>query len=166
MVTRRQKEAAANNIKKAQATWRSMSHRQHALAQPEGRARAKPGTKGQGKYYRIIVRPKEEFVTFRYHDVGQPGHLERLAGKRSSGSWADQAWLISKEDAHTSNGSLIPDSADAKKILKIIGPVRRIRGDVFQGHPRRNIPEREKPTPTQRRAQMENIRKAQAARWK
>ncbi len=166
MVTRRQKEAAANNIKKAQATWRSMSHRQHALAQPEGRARAKPGTKGQGKYYRIIVRPKEEFVTFRYHDVGQPGHLERLAGKRSSGSWADQAWLISKEDAHTSNGSLIPDSADAKKILKIIGPVRRIRGDVFQGHPRRNIPEREKPTPAQRRAQMENIRKAQAARWK
>ncbi len=166
MVTRRQKEAAARNIKKAQATWRSMSHRQHALAQPEGRARAKPGTKGQGKYYRIIVRPKEEFVTFRYHDVGQPGHLERLAGKRSSGSWADQAWLISKEDAHTSDGSLIPDSADAKKILKIIGPVRRIRGDVFQGHPRRNIPEREKPTSAQRRAQMENIRKAQAARWK
>ena len=36
-----------------------MSPTEHARAQPEGRARAKPGTKGEGKYYRIVVRPKE-----------------------------------------------------------------------------------------------------------
>jgi len=166
MPTRKQIQAATKNIKKAQTAWRSMSHRQHALAQPEGRARAKPGTKGEGQYYRIIVRPKEEFITFRYHDVGKKGHLQRLAGKRASGSWADQAWLISKEDAHTKDGSLIPDTTDARKILRIIGPVKRIKGDVFQGHPRKNIPEREKPTAAQRKAQRENIQKAQAARWK
>lgn len=84
-----------------------MSPTEHARAQPEGRARAKPGTKGEGKYYRIVVRPKEEFVTFRYHDVGRPGHIQRLAGKRSSGSWDDQAWLINKEDAHVKNGELV-----------------------------------------------------------
>jgi hypothetical protein len=39
-----------------------------------------------------------------------------------------------------------------------------LEGDILQGHPRRNIPEREKPTPAQRLAQTENIRKAQKAR--
>ncbi len=99
MATKKQRETAKINIKKAQAKWRAMSPKEHARSQPEGRARAKPGTKGGGKYYRIVVRPKEEFVTFRYHDVGRPGHVQRLAGKRSSGSWDDQSWLISKEDA-------------------------------------------------------------------
>jgi hypothetical protein len=104
MATQKQKEAAKRNIKKAQAKWRAMSPREHARSQPEGRARAKPGAVGQGDYYRIVVRPKEQFTIFRYHDVGQPGHIQRLAGKRSSGSWDDQAWLISKEDAHIVNG--------------------------------------------------------------
>jgi hypothetical protein len=166
MATKKQKEAAKKNIKKAQAKWRGMSSREHARAQPEGRARAKPGTKGEGDYYRIVVRPKEEFVTFRYHDVGRPGHIQRLAGKRSSGSWDDQAWLISKEDAHIKNGKLVADTSVAREILDVIGPVKHVKGDIFQGHPRRNVPEREKPTPAQRRARAENIRKAQQARRK
>jgi len=86
MPSKKQKLAANKNIMKAQAAWQSMTHCQHVLAQPEGRARAKPGTKGKGKYFRIIVRPKEDFITFRYHDIGRPGHLQRLAGKRASGS--------------------------------------------------------------------------------
>src|SRR4030042_5626512 len=166
MLTKKQKEAAKKNIKKAQAKWQAMSPREHAQAQPEGRARAKLGTKGEGDYCRIVVRSKEEFVTFRYHDVGQPGHVQRLAGKRSSGSWDDQAWLISKEDAHIDNRKLTADTSATRKILDIIGPVKHVKGDIFPGHPRRNVPEREKPTPAQRRAQMENIRKAQQARQK
>ncbi len=127
-------------------------------------ARAKPGTTGEGDYFRIVVRPKEEFVDFRYHDVGRPGHLQRLSGRRASGSWADQAWLISKGDAHIENGRLVGDSPAARKLLKVIGPARQAKRDVFQGHPRRNVPEREKPTRAQRRARLANIRKAQQAR--
>jgi hypothetical protein len=166
MATKKQKEAARKNIKKAQEAWQTMSPREHAEAQPEGRARAKPGTRGKGKYYRIVVRPKEEFVTFRYHDVGQPGHAERLAGKRSSGSWDDVAWLISKEDAHVENGELVANTPEMQKILDVIAPALHVKGDIFQGHPRKNVPEREKPTPVQQRARMENIRKAQAVRRK
>src|SRR5512135_3777432 len=114
MPTTKQKEAARKNIKKAQQRWQEMTPRQHSLAQPEGRMRAKPGTKGEGDYYRIVVRPKEEFSTFRYHDIGQKGHLQRLAGKRSSGSWDTQAWLISKEDAHLSGDTLVPDTNEAR----------------------------------------------------
>src|SRR5436309_875902 len=107
-ITSGQKSAAKKNIKKAQAKWQSMTHRQHALAQPEGRARKRPGA-GGGKFYRIQVRPKSEFVTFRTQDVGELGHLERLAGKRSSGSWDTQAWLIAKEDAHVHGNTLVID---------------------------------------------------------
>jgi hypothetical protein len=99
MATKKQIEAAKKNIKKAQAAWKAMTSRQHSLAQPEGRKRAKPGTKGTGDFFRIVVRPKEEFTSFRNQDVGDPGHLQRLAGRRS-GSWATQAWLVSKKDAH------------------------------------------------------------------
>ena len=36
MATSKQKTAARRNIRKAQATWRSMSRTTHACAQPEG----------------------------------------------------------------------------------------------------------------------------------
>src|SRR5437667_3336181 len=106
MATEKQREAARRNIAKAQAAWQAMSHREHARAQPQGRGRKKPGTTGEGEYYRITVRPKEDFVTFRTQDVGGPGHIQRVGGKRSSGSWDTQAWLISKEDAHAEGGEL------------------------------------------------------------
>ncbi len=167
MATTKQRAAAKKNIKKAQQKWQGMTSRQHSLAQPEGRMRAKPGTKGEGEYYRVVVRPKEEFTTFRYHDVGEKGHLQRLAGKRSSGSWDTQSWLISKHDAHLSGDRLIPDSEDAKKLLKTLGskPVH-VKGDVFEAKDRPNVPERLKPTEAQTRARLANIKKAQAARWK
>ena len=164
MATKKQREAAKRNIRKAQEAWESMSSTELARSQPEGRARKGPGTTGEGKYYRVVVRSKEKFVTFRYHDVGNPGGILRLAGKRSSGSWDDQAWLISKTMAHVDGNTLVADSPDAKKILDVIGPARHVEGDVFQGHPRKNVPERAKPTPAQQRARMENIRKAQEAR--
>ena len=75
MITKKQKETAQANIKKAQQKWQEMTPRERALAQPEGRKRAKPGTKGEGDYFRIMVRPKDEFSTFRYQDVGEKGHI-------------------------------------------------------------------------------------------
>jgi hypothetical protein len=167
MATRKQTNAAGKNIKKAQEKWKSMSSRRHSLAQPEGRARTKPGMKGTGNYYRIVVRPKEEFVTFRTQDVGSPGHLQRLAGKRSSGSWATEAWLVSKEDAHLESGRLIPDSRDAKDLLrKLRTKPEHVRGDVFQAKSRRNVREKEKPTAAQSKARTANIKKAEQGRTK
>ncbi len=165
MASQKQQLAARRNIRKAQAKWKGMTSRQHAIAQPEGRKRTKPGVKGEGKFYRIVVRPKEEFTTFRNQDVGKPGHIQRLAGKRSSGSWDTEAWLISKEDAHVENGKLVPDSADAKQVLGELGSEPEyVEGDIFKARPRPNVPEEEKPTSAQRSARVRNIRKAQAAR--
>lgn len=165
MATMKQRQAAKNNIKKAQSRWRSMSSRQHARSQPEGRKRQRPGA-GGGSFYRVEVRPKTEFVTFRTQDVGGKGHIERVAGKRASGSWATAAWLIGKEDAHVSGRKLVADSSDAKKLLKKLGsePVRR-SGDRFQAKDRPNVPERAKPTAAQKRARTKNIKKAQSA-WR
>lgn len=166
MVNLKQTKAAKKNIKKAQEKWKSMTKRQHSLAQPQGRTRAKPGTKGEGSYFRIVVRPKEEFVTFRYHDIGEKGHIQRLAGKRQSGSWDNQAWLISKVDAHIEGDRLVPDTQDAREILSVLGSKpKHVKGDIFEAKDRPNIPEYAKPTAKQRRARMENIEKAQQARW-
>lgn len=166
MATEKQIAAARENIKKAQAAWRGMTHRQHALAQPQGRARAKPGSTGKGAYYRITVRPKASFTSFRTQDVGGPGGLERVAGHRSSGSWATQAWLVSKELAHREGDTLVPDSIDVQNLLQTLGskPVH-VTGDIFKAKDRRNVPEREKPTAAQRKARSQNIKKAQSDRW-
>jgi hypothetical protein len=165
MATEKQRQAAKKNIKKAQAKWKSMSSSQHSRSQPEGRGRQKPGSTGEGNYYHIEVRPKEEFTTFRTQDVGDKGGLQRVAGKRSSGSWATTKWLISKEDAHVEGGELVGDTRDARDLIKKLGskPVH-LRGDRFKAKPRRNVPEREKPTAAQQRARRQNIRKAQATR--
>ena len=165
MATERQREAARRNVKKAQAAWKAMSHTERARAQPQGRGRKKPGTVGGGEFYRIVVRPKEQFQTFRTQDVGDPGGLERVAGKRESGSWDTQAWLVSKKDAHKSGNRLVPDSQDAKNLFAKLGSTPlHVKGDVFKAKDRPNVPEREKPTPAMRRARAANIKKAQAAR--
>jgi len=104
-------------------------------------------------------------VTFRTQDVGDQGHIERLAGKRESGSWDTQAWLVSKEDAHLEGDKLVPDTEDARDLLAKLGSEpTHVKGDIFKAKDRRNVPEREKPTTAQQRAGTENIKKAQAAR--
>lgn len=41
----------------------------------------------------------------------------RLAGKRSSGSWDTQGWLITKSDAHVEGDTLVGDSDDADEVI-------------------------------------------------
>lgn len=127
--------------------------------------RKKPGSTGQGDYYHVEVRPRSDFVSFRTQDVGDPGHIQRVAGKRESGTWATVKWLIGKEDAHVSGDSLVGDTSEAKDLLKKLGskPVHK-SGDRFEAKPTRNVPEGSKPTSAQRKARSENIKKAQAAR--
>jgi len=152
-------------VKKAQEAWQSMSSRAHARSQPEGRRRTKPGTSGHGEFFHVEVRPKEEFKTFRTQDVGERGGIERVAGKRSSGSWDTQKWLISKEHAHLEGDTLVPDTEDARRVLDELGSSpHHIDADRFEAKPRPNVPEHEKPTPAQARAWHRNIKKAQAAR--
>ena len=164
MVTQKQRDAARRNIKKAQKVWKQMSPQARARRQPEGRQRANPGTEREGDFYRVVVRDKNQFTSFRTHDIGRSGHSKRLAGRRSSGSWDTQAWLIHKDDAHAEKGHLVADDPKVADILdRLRGPIRRVKGDVFSARPRRNVPEAEKPTPAQKRARRRNIRKAQKA---
>lgn len=129
--------------------------------------RKKPGSGGQGDYYHVEVREGGDFETFRTQDVGDAGHLQRVGGKRASGSWATVKWLISKEDAHVENGKLVGDTKDAKDLIKKLGsqPVH-LSGDRFKAKDRPDVPEKAKPTPAQTRARRQNIKKAQAARQK
>ena len=167
MATTKQKQAAKNNIKKAQKTWQSMSTRQRSRAQPEGKSRAKPGTKGEGDYYRIVVRDKNQFTTFRNQDVGETGGLQRVAGHRKSGSWDTQAWLVSKDYAHVDDKKLVPDNEDVQELLDRLGSTpQHEKGDIFTAKARRNVPEKEKPTAAQKEAREQNIKKAQEARRK
>ncbi len=129
------------------------------------RKRAKPGSRGGGRFFHIELRPAAEFETFRVQDVGGPGGVERVAGRRASGSWDTAKWLVEKTHAHVENGRLVPDSDEAKTLFAGLGSSpEHIEGDRFQAKPRRDIPESEKPTAAMRRAQLANIRKAQAAR--
>ena len=128
------------------------------------RKRAKPGSRGGGRFFHIEVRPSARFIAFRVQDVGAPGGVERVAGKRASGTWDTAKWLVEKSHAHLENGRLVPDSAEAKKLFKSLesSPVH-VDGDRFRAKPRRDVPEDEKPTAAMRRAQLVNIKRAQAA---
>lgn len=126
--------------------------------------RKAPGSTGKGKFYRIELRPKEQFTRFRVQDVGKKGGLERLAGHRPSGSWDTVSWLVSKDKASVIRGRLTITGEKEKSLLKQIkGPITHVKGDIFHAHPR-NVPEAKKPTPAMRRAQKANIARAQKAR--
>lgn len=126
--------------------------------------RAKPGAKGGGRFFHIELRPSGQFIGFRVQDVGKPGGVERVAGRRADGSWDTAKWLVEKTHAHLEGDHLVADSLEAEKLFKQLGsePVH-VSGDRFKAKPRRDIPESEKPTPAMRRAQRANIKKAQAA---
>lgn len=128
--------------------------------------RKAPGSTGKGKFYRIEIRPKRQFSSFRVQDVGKKGGLERLAGHRRSGSWDTVSWLIAKDKAEVVKGHLKIIGTKEKSVLKQIkGPITHIKGDIFHAHPL-NVPEAKKPTPAMKRAQKANIKKAQKARKK
>jgi hypothetical protein len=134
--------------------------------------RQKPGSTGEGNYYHVEVLPKSGFVTFRTQDVGKQGHIQRVAGKRSNGSWETVKWLIGKSDAHVQGNRLIPDTKGAKDVIKDLGkqPVH-VRGDRFEAKTSSVVAKKpakkpSKPTAAQLRARRANIKKAQAARWK
>ena len=131
---------------------------------PSARKRAKPGSRGGGRFFHIELRPSADFVAFRVQDVGSPGGVERVAGLRATGSWDTAKWLVEKSHAHVADGRLVPDSLEAEKLFASLGsqPVQ-VAGDRFRAKPRRDIPESEKPTPAMRRARRANIKKAQAA---
>ncbi|MDA3836152.1 MAG: hypothetical protein PF542_00865 [Nanoarchaeota archaeon] len=133
MTSEKQKIAAKKNIKKAQAKWKSMTKSEHAAAQPEGRARKRPGEVGEGDFYRIEVRPKELFVMYRNQDVGDKGHLERVAGQRKNGHWATQCWLVEKKDAKVVGDKIVGKTKEIKEFLSKLGsePVL-VKGDIFK----------------------------------
>lgn len=133
----------------------------------KARSRREPGSRGTGDYFHIEVRPSDDFVTFRTQDVGEPDHVQRVAGKRESGSWATVKWLIDKDDAHIDGDRLIGDTKDAKDVIRKLRsrPVHK-KGDIFEAAPRRNVPERSKPTQAQKSARNRNISKAKSARKK
>ena len=157
MATQKQRRTTKKTTRKTTSSGRSTSMKP--------RARKSPGTGGSGAYYHVEVRPRSEFKSFRTQDVGRKGHIQRVAGRRSSGSWDTAKWLISKDDAHISNGRLVPDTPAARELLDTLGsrPVHKT-GDRFAAKDRPNVPERKKPTAAQKRARARNIRKAQASR--
>lgn len=135
-----------------------------ANREASSRKHAKPGTGGHGKYFHIEVRPPGSFVAFRVQDVGGPGGVQRVAGMRANGTWDTQKWLIEKTHARLQDDKLVPVTAEAGKLLDSLGSApRHTEGDRFTARPRRDIPEGEKPTPAMKRAQRENIKKAQIA---
>lgn len=169
MATKKQVAAAKKNVKKASAAWKGMTSRQRALAQPQGKGRKKPGMGGAGTFYRIEVRPKGQFTSFRTQDVGKKGGLERVAGRRSSGSWDTATWLIDKKHAHvTPGGQLVIDNVKERAALTKAtrGKITHVKGDIFHAHPAKNVAEKHKPTPAMKKAQRTNIKKAQAVRKK
>lgn len=123
--------------------------------------RKKPGTTGKGEYYHIEVQPNGNFVTFRTQDVGKPGHIQRVAGKRSSGYWSTVKWLIGKSDAHLQGHNLVPDTEAARNVIEQLGsrPIHLI-GDRFKAKPRGRLSEEVQQT----RVQTQTPKKRKKAR--
>lgn len=104
-----------------------------AASKRDNKKSAKPGSSGEGNYFHVGVHPSTGFETFRTQDVGDPGHIQRVAGQRSDGSWETVKWLIGKEDAHIEGDKLIPDSKDAEKLFhELEAEPIHIEGDIFE----------------------------------
>jgi hypothetical protein len=133
---------------------------------PRQKARRKAQSAGAGEYYHIEVLPRTDFVNFQTQAVGR-GHIQRVAGQRSSGYWSTVKWLIDKSDAHVQDNKLVPDTLAARNVMEQLGsePVRKL-GDLFKARPRPSFRMEQKPTRSPTRAQRGNTKRSQAGRRK
>lgn len=160
MATEKQLEAAKQNVKKAKAARRK---RRDDESNPKQKQHAS-GSSCDGEFYRIEVRPKEEFIIFRNKDVGNKGGIERLAGKRPGGSWDTATWLVSKNCAHIENKRLVADKPGVKELFDTLGsPPVQIEGDIFKAKDRRSVSQMDQQAAVQKVATSANSKKAQAA---
>lgn len=189
MATARQKSAARKNIRKARKARRTKSATRRRSASTKTTARSKTRTKARAKtakakprtkstarrrtkstarrrgFFHIEVQPKEAFVEFRTHDLGSEGGIERVAGKRAGGSWSTQEWLIAKDQAHVERGTLIGDTADARRVLTLLrSKPRRIKADRFAIQGPSGMPAEARPTMAPRRAGLTSIQAPQKGR--
>lgn len=95
----------------------------------------------KGKYFRIVVRSKSEFKTpdVKKDQIG--GGVVRVAGKRISGLWDTQVWLISQREAHMENRKLVPDTQFARYAVKSLATEPKwVRNNIFRARDRFRIP--------------------------
>jgi hypothetical protein len=136
---------------------RQTEKQRNKKAQVKKKKRKSPGSSGSGDYYHVEIRPGEEFVTFQTQDVGRRGHIQRVAGQRTSGYWTTVKWLIGKEDAHIQDQKLVPDTKAAKEVIQQLGsPPVRLVGDRFRARPNPNVSETLKPRPAQGQGRRKN----------
>jgi hypothetical protein len=78
----------------------------HITAQQHDRARNM--SDWAKDYYRIKVRPKNQFSIFRIEHLSENDSIQ-ITGKLADGSWGTQQWLINKGDVRLENGKLVAD---------------------------------------------------------
>lgn len=99
--------------------------------------RKEPGSTGEGQYFHLIVRPKDQFTLFETKDVGRRGHSLLVLGKTKEGKWSTHKWLINKKDAYVNlDGALKSDDYRIQQILDYCnGNLTHSEGDIFQVMP-------------------------------
>lgn len=92
-------------------------------------------------YYKIVVRPQSEFKTDEYKTDWLGEGIVRLAGRRMSGLWDTQAWLIRQDQAHIKNRLLVPDSIFARYVVKTLASEPKwVKTNIFRARDRFKIP--------------------------
>src|SRR6185436_1693804 len=145
-------------------TANSQRNKQTTVRKP---TRRKPGSTGAGEYYHIEVLPRTDFVSFRTQEVGRRGHIQRVAGQRSSGYWSTVKWLIDKNEAHVQDNKLVADTPAAKEVIEQLGsePVRML-GDLFKARPRPNFQGKVKSSFSKETPTTEKVKTARTTRRK
>jgi len=75
----------------------------------------KPYIRKTGTYVRVrTYRGNPQPVKFRYDDIGESGHTQRIAGQLSNGKWITYGYIFKKIDVKSKRGRTM-------KILSGIG---------------------------------------------
>jgi hypothetical protein len=93
------------------------------------------------KYFKIVVRQRSEFKTYEVKKDFIGEGVMRVAGKRMSGLWDTQAWLISQREAHIENRRLVPDTQFARYVVRSLASEPRwVKSNIFRARDRFKIP--------------------------
>lgn len=116
-----------------QAKERFTAAKVQTTVKPERRTKNLENRFEEGTYYRIIMRPRSNFVSVRSETPTGLNKIQQINGKAPNGQWSTQSWLVRKDGARIENEVLIGDTKAIRSLLKALnGIVQRTKGDEFK----------------------------------
>lgn len=87
----------------------------------------------EGEYFRIIVRPRKKFLTFKSEPISSDGMLQQIHGQLPDKRWSTYAWLVNKQGAKAQEKTLVATTTSVTHLFRALNKkIIHVKDDTYK----------------------------------